>query len=494
MNRHHFIAITIFCSGIANMLHAQTFSEALRYSVFDVLGTARSVGVAGSMSALGGDFSILNVNPAGTATYRGSEFTITPGFFSNRTSATLQGSDAPGISRDHNALLLPNLGFVIASRPRDPDWKTSNFAIGITKVADYHDMFEYRGSSVGSITDRYVELAQGIAPDDLFGETALAINTGAIYDFDDDFIYETDYLGAGDVPLLRRQSVESSGYNTELVFSYGANYKEQLLVGLGIGVPILSFEEHKVYREDDEDGTVPFFNALRYEESLTTSGSGFNFKAGVIFKPAKFINLGLAYHSRTRYALTDDYSTSLEYDYTDQNNDGPILSASPESSFNYRLKTPRTASGSIGVVIAKSGFLSAEVQYKDYGSARFNYTGRGNGTSFQDDEDAVNETIEEQLSDALTIRTGAELAIKKFRLRGGIELDQSPYGNDNSFDPTYNAGIGFRGDRFFVDLAYQYFTLEQGFLPYVVENAAQPFVIKDISNSRVFLTLAYRWE
>lgn len=475
-------------------LNAQTVTEALRYSVFDVLGTARSVGTAGSMSGLGGDFSVLNLNPAGTATYRGSEFTITPAYFINNTDATLQGSGSPAISRSNNEFLLSNLGFVIASRPRDPLWKTSNFAIGITKVADYHEMLEYRGSNSGSITDRYAEQAQGIAADDLSGEAALAYNTGAIYDLDDDLIYETDYLASGDASILRRQSLESTGYNTELLFSYGANYNEKLLFGLGIGVPILSFEESKVYREDDQDDDVPFFNALKYEEFLSTSGSGFNFKAGVIFKPTKFINIGAAYHSRTRYAVTDNFSSSLEYDYTDQNNDGPLLSESPDGSFNYNLRTPRVVSGSLGVVIAKSGFISTEVQYKNFGSARFDYSGRGNGDAFDDAEEEVNAMIDTQLSEALTIRTGAEIAIKKFRIRGGVELDQSPYANDTSFDPTYNAGIGFRGDKFFVDVAFQYFTLDQGLLPYVVNAAPQPFVTKEISNSRLFLTLAYRWQ
>jgi hypothetical protein len=487
------LAILLMITVVSHS-HAQTVTEALRYSVFDVLGTARSVGTAGSMSGLGGDFSVLNLNPAGTATYRGSEFTFTPAFFFNNTDATLQGSGSPAISRNNKGFLLANLGLVISSRPRDPLWKTSNFAIGITKVADYHERVEYRGSSPGSITDRYAELAQGLEDVQLSGETVLAFNTGAIYDLDGDLIYETDYLASGDAPLLRRQSLESTGYNTELLFSYGANYNEKLLFGIGIGVPILSFEESKVYREDDQNDAIPFFNALKYEEFLSTSGSGFNFKAGVIFKPAKFINIGAAYHSRTRYALTDNFSSSLEYDYTDQNNDGPLFDESPDGSFNYNLRTPRVISGSLGIVIAKSGFLSTEVQYKNFGSARFKYSGRGNGDAFEAAENAVNDMIDDQLSEAVTIRTGGEIAIKKFRVRGGVELDQNPFSNDTSFDPTYNAGLGFRGDKFFVDVAYQYFTLEQGLLPYVVSSPPQPFVIKDISNSRLFLTLAYRWQ
>jgi len=145
-------------------------------------------------------------------------------------------------------------------------------------------------------------------------------------------------------------------------------------------------------------------------------------------------------------------------------------------------------------VIAKSGFISAELEYKNFGQAKFDYSKRGNGISFQDEERDVNDMIDVQLGNALTVRTGAELAIRKFRVRGGIEMDQSPYANDDSFDLTYNAGIGFRGDAFFIDFAYQYFTLDKGLLPYVVNTVPQPFVTQDISNSRLFLTLAYRWK
>jgi len=486
------MAVCLVMSG--SLVSAQTASEALRYSRFDVLGTARSVATAGSMSSLGGDFSLIGLNPAGVATYRGSEFTITPGYFRNTTEARLRSADGSPLSRVADQVLLANIGFVLESRSRDPQWKTSNFAIGFTKVADYHQMFEYSGSSPGTITDRYRELADGIAADNLVGEASLAYTAGAIYDFDENLKYESDYQLADSPPLLRRQTFESSGYNTELLFAYGANYDEKILFGLSIGVPILSYEERKIYREDDRNNVVDYFNALKYEETISTSGSGINFKAGVIFKVAKWVNFGLAYHTKTWYALTDNFNSSLEYDYTDMDNDGPILAESPDGSFRYNLRTPSTLSGGFGVVIAKSGFISAEVQYKDYGNAQFKYTGRGNGISFASDERLVNDAIQTELSDAMTLRVGAEAAIRNFRLRGGLELDQRPYANDWDFDPTYNAGIGYRGDVFFIDLAYQRNSQDQGFLPYQVNAGTQPFVEKHLDKDRIVLTLAYRWQ
>lgn len=52
------------------------------------------------------------------------------------------------------------------------------------------------------------------------------------------------------------------------------------------------------------------------------------------------INLSLAFHTPTRLFLTDDFNTTVTYDYVDQNNSGPIKSESPYGSFNYALRTP----------------------------------------------------------------------------------------------------------------------------------------------------------
>ena len=49
---------------------AQTPSEALQYSMFRPYSTSRSIGVGNSMTALGGDYSAIAVNPAGIAFYR----------------------------------------------------------------------------------------------------------------------------------------------------------------------------------------------------------------------------------------------------------------------------------------------------------------------------------------------------------------------------------------------------------------------------------------
>lgn len=488
----------ILCAGVFALLfaaNAQNASDALRYSTSSTLGTARSVAVAGSMSALGGDFAVLGLNPAGLGAYRSSEFMLSPALFGNHTESFLSGSDGPRNTEQMTEFLLSNLGFVFASRPRSAKWKTSNFAIGLNKVGDYHQSFAYSGSTAGSITDRFAELANGLSSDALDAfEAGLAYSTGAIYDFDENNIYETDYELAAGTPLFKTETVNAEGYNTELMMAYAANYDEKLLFGLSVGVPILSYEEDKFYREDDETTeAIPFFNSLRFEEFLSTSGSGFNFKAGAIFKITKWVSLGASYHSGTWYSLTDNFYTAMEYRYTDSEG-GHIFDAdSPDGTFNYNLKTPSTLTASIGAVLSQSGFLTAEIQYTDYGDAEFDYSGRGNGNAFQTEERMVNDDIREQLGGALKISAGGEMVLQDFRLRGGLTITQSPFAGDDGFDETFSGGIGWRSNRFFIDLGYQLFTEDQGYLPYAVDNAVQPLVENMYRSHRFVLTFGYKW-
>jgi len=44
---------------------AQSLTDAVRYSTLIPGGTARAMGVGGSFGAMGGDFGVLTINPAG---------------------------------------------------------------------------------------------------------------------------------------------------------------------------------------------------------------------------------------------------------------------------------------------------------------------------------------------------------------------------------------------------------------------------------------------
>ena len=85
---------------------AQEPVDALRYSKFTPTGSARSIAIGGAMTALGGDISSVNTNPAGIALFKTNEFVLSPGFNFNSNKGTyLDGkdkgreSDSPGSFR-----------------------------------------------------------------------------------------------------------------------------------------------------------------------------------------------------------------------------------------------------------------------------------------------------------------------------------------------------------------------------------------------------------
>ena len=499
-----YIVALLLVTGLWELGLSQNFTDALRYSTTNPLNTARNASLGGAMGALGADFGVLSINPAGTGAYRSSEFVLGGAVFSTNTESELLDGGFPTTTENSSRFVITSFGMVFASRPKKKDprkrkerkLKTSNFALGYNKTGEYGQNFNYAGRVLGSLTDRFAENALGVLPDDLSPfEEGLGYTTGAIYDFEGDLIYSTDYQLNPFAELLRRQTVETKGGSSEIFLSYGANWQEKLLFGVTLGVPFVNYEESKVYEEEDAaTDEIPFFNALRFEESLQTSGSGFNAKFGVIYKPNYAISIGAAFNTGTRLNLTDNFETSFTYDYTDDYGERFVFTdISPQGSFNYALRTPWSVIGNFGAIIKKTAFIVAQIQYTDYSSARFDYSVKDNGNDFDDFEDAVNQDITQNLSGSIRMSIGGEYSWKKLRVRLGTIMDQSSFAEDNAFDMTYTAGLGVRFERVFFDFGYQYYNYEQGYLPYAVSTAPQPFVVNNVTNNRFFFTFGYKW-
>ncbi len=476
------------------ILIGQTATEAYRLSTSDPMGTARNLGVGNSMFAIGPDFSAIASNPAGLGGYGKSEFLITSSFGASNYSSSFTTDRFNTSTGNYNKFMLPNIGFVLQSRPQNSRWNSSNWAIGLNRTADYSRELQYAGSTLGSITDSWKENATGVAPDDLNGfEEGLAYTSGAIYDFENDNIYETDYNLNTLYSLRKEESAIIEGGKSELFLAYGADYDQKILIGFSVGLPIVNFTQTRQYSETDgnEDG-VPFFNELEYNSLINTTGYGLNAKIGIIVKPSKLVNLALGIHTPTKLVLTDNFNTTLSYNYTDDQHNGPITAESPFGSFNYSLRTPWSATGGIGIIAGKSGFVAASVKLTGYSGMKYDYSVRGNGNQFETIERKVNDDIQTNYGSSLQLNMGGEIVLEKFRFRGGVSLAQSPYNNDNSIDPSYHGGLGFREDHFYIDLGYMLTQQDDGYLPYQTIQAPQPLVVTDYNHHRISATLGFK--
>ncbi|MEP6645697.1 MAG: hypothetical protein ABJC12_01290 [Saprospiraceae bacterium] len=489
---YYFTIVIAMCPIVSN---GQTSTEAYRLSTSEPFGTARNLGVANSMFTIGPDFSAISTNPAGLAGYGKSEFLITSAIGISHYNSAF-ATDRSNITHDNfNKFSLPNIGFVIQQRPQNSRWITSNWAIGLNRTADYTRELHYQGSTLGSITDAWKENATGVIPDHLNGfEEGLAYTSGAIYDFENDNIYETDYAKNPQYALHKEESMTQEGGKSELSLSYGADYNHKIFFGFSVGLPIINFTQERTYKElDGSDNGIPFFNNLDYTSSINTTGFGFNGKIGVIIKPSNFLNLSFAVQSPTKLLLSDDFNTTVTYDYTDDQHTGPIKSESPYGSFQYALRTPWSLTGGIGIIAGKAGFIGAGVKVTDYSGMKYDYSVRGNGNQFDDIENKVNSDIKANYGSALQVNMGGELVLNQFRLRGGVSLAQSAFNNDTSFDPSYHAGVGYRTDHFYVDLGYQLAKQDDGYLPYETIQAPQPLVVTTATNHRIAVTLGFKF-
>ncbi len=449
-----------------HITYAQGIGDAIRYSNYDPIGTARTVGVGSAFGAMGGDFSVVGINPAGIAEYRIGELNITPSIGTSSTNSFFV-DDPQNSKRSRSNFLLDNIGFVGSNSPTGSRWQTSNWAVGFSKLVNFNRNINIVGATEGSITERFIERANGNSLDNLDGfEAGPAYDAGAIYE-DGSMNYVSDYLE--DDVVNKEQFIDQKGSVNELSIAWAGNYDNQFNIGISAGIPFVSFTETKTYKEGVTDGK--FNNQLEYVETLNTTGAGFNMKFGVQYKAMRQLRIGAAIHSPTWYTLNDDYSTLVNYEYTSSDESFQGQGQSPDGSFKYKLTNPWKAVGSIGSIYSigeLKGFINADIEFLDYTNNEFDFTAYSSDPGEATFTQEVNGEIDNQLGSATNIRIGSELAYNSIRFRAGYSISTSPYVNDSDKYTAWSAGLGFRADKFFLDFGYRKRSTEEGYNPYVV--------------------------
>ncbi len=482
---------------LAAGVQAQTLEDAIRFSLFQPSSTARSTGAGGAFGGLGADLSVANTNPAGIAEFRKSEFTVSLGLPIVKATSSL------GVTRSEESSThfgLDNLAAVFFYDPPSFNTKSFNLAIGINKIADFHQTTYFEGVTPGTIIERFLEQATGLTPDELdFFEGGPAFDAGAIYNFDGGTQYLSDFVTFNE-QVFRSQFTERSGSIQELFFTIASNLKNKVSLGFTLGLPIVNFEENKTYQERDDLFEVEFFDELFFDELQSTSGIGINLKAGFIYKLTPKFRIGGAFHSPTWYFLKDQYSTSMEYYLT--NNDGQpedFEGLSPLNELDFRFSTPWKALVGLGYIYDLGdikGFFSAEASYTRYTLGRFNLTADSSDPFSQFIEDDLNNFIQSDFGSSVDIRAGSELAYKKFRVRVGAALLNGVFDDTDrmNVNPQYSLGIGFRGDRQYVDFSYTIGSYSRMISPYLLlDPSREQSVTQSYDFQRASLTFGFKF-
>ena len=467
----------------SELLFAQTASEALQYSLTRSVATARFNGIGGAMGALGGDFGAIGINPAGLGLFRKSDFYISmgPAYFQN--NSILKGTGNEHYDESKTSFNFNGLGLVITNEPIGSNWKNLSFSLQIAKVADFNQNTYFKGKSPGSITDRFLELSLdptqsgliGLDPNDLDDfEAGLAYETGALFDpvgNPNQTVYTTDLLAYAGTAIPKEQLLKTRGSLYDFSIGFGGNYKEKLALGAVINIPTGNFKRNNTYKEYEStrDEFLPFID-LEFKEKLETEISGVNARLGLIYKPIQALRFGVAWQSPGVLCLKDKFNTELSYTYYNGRRDTSLTAYSPDGEFNYRLRTPMQWVLSIAA-IGTYGFLSADIDFVDPSTAKYNLTSDSDNPSDYEYEKQLNSDIKKQYKSSIQYRFGGELALSKYRFRAGYELIQQAYKNVDEYNPGYSVGLGYRGNRSYLDFSFRRTNFNQSYAPYSTGNS-----------------------
>ena len=481
---------------------AQTLDDVIRYSEVNPFGTARSLGTANSMAAIGADWTAVQGNPAGLAAFRSNEFTITLGGLLRGTSdATLD--DDPGTFSDVDArFALPQLALVFTTQPIGSRWTQLNFGFGVSQTNRFEENIAFDGTTPGSVSDFFLEEALGEVVDGQYifnpyglvdlenGQfpAALALQAGVILDdpnnpnapffTDYRFVDDSGLYNFGE-PINKRGKVERKGHLASFDFSAAGNYEDKLQVGATIGIVSSSFEELNRLVETDRDDAVDFFDRLDYRRTITIDGTGILARVGASYRFSQALRLGLAYHSPTFTAFTDNLSEAIDYRYTEDDMQlGGDAATTQADVLEYNVITPSQYRVSLASVLGQRGFVSAEVGYINYAGAKVRY---GDDVEGGDDfEEIYDELVADNLNSAVQLRLGGELNVRPLQVRAGFEYLGAPIdGEDAALG--FAAGVGFRQNRLALDLGYKLSVRpDRVYRPYTVQSDATALPINEL--------------
>jgi hypothetical protein len=445
-------------------LMAQDVTDAVRYSLDEVQGTARFRSMSGAFGALGGDMSAVSINPAGSAIFTKSHASIS--LSSLNINNNVRFFDGFNSSSDSKIdLNQTGAAFVFDNSNENSNWKKFVLSVAYDKTSNFENNWFASGSNTNSIDSYFLAYAQGARLDEISGFTYSEI--GSLFGFgnqqaflgyesfilepdsdtDDNTFYSSN-IASG--IFNQRYNYVARGYNGKFSFNVASQYNDKLYLGLNLNSHFINYERSTLLNESNSNAGSLISN-VQFENNISTIGAGFSFQLGAITKLTDELRLGLTFDSPTWYTITEETSQYLS---TIRDDDGAIVNQVINPNVvnifpDYRLQTPGKITGSLAYVFGELGLISFDYSRKDYGNTKFKPT---SDSYFA----AQNEIINNNLKVASTYRLGGEYRIKAFSFRGGYRMEESPYENESFYGDLngFSLGLGYNFGNIKLDLAY----------------------------------------
>lgn len=450
---------------------SQSVADALLFSKENLTGTARFNAMSGAFGALGGDFSALQVNPAGSAVFANNQVSISLNSYNRKNKSDYFGTK---INTSNAAFDVSQAGGVLVFHNTDPnsDWKkfvlaidyenNSNYDNAITtfgthpnqSVASYFLSYANPGLYGSNIPLSQLENSYFEDLDTRTQQAFLGNQTHVITVDENNPNYNTYLLNVPAGDFYQENYVDTRGNSGKVAFNFGSQYKDRFYFGFNLNSHFVDYKKQTLFYEFNDNAQDPKkVSELLFSNYQRTYGNGFSLQLGAIAKINASLRAGLSYESPTWYRLVDEKSqilASSRYDYngTDYEtvSDSNIILVYP----TYKLQTPSKFTGSLAYVFGKKGLLSLDYSIKDYSNAKY----KPNDSFFG----PLNTVIGNQLQAASELRLGGEYRIKEWSLRGGYRYEQSPYKDSKIMGDLsgFSTGFGYNFPNTRLDLAYAY--------------------------------------
>ncbi len=502
--KYLFYVIAFIATGT---VFSQSIADGVRFGTNNMTGTARYRAMGGAFGALGGDLSAIADNPAASAVFTSGSASITfaGDTYDNRTSYF--GGNTNVSDTD---LSINQAGgvFVIDGAPNS-NWKKITLAFNYDRTNNLDNSFIAQGLGNTSISTYFTDFAQGV-PLELLetidGETVsdlylfLGENEGygaqqALLGFQS-FIIDpatndldnTTYFGnIGGQSFNQEYSFISEGYNGKASFNLGAQYNDNLYMGINLNSHFFEYNQSSVLNESTSalsDGEISV-QQVRFENNLRSLGNGFSFQLGAIGKVADNVRLGFTYDSPTWFTISDENSQRIRTTAVDDI--GSFTTDVDPRITNifqdYNLKTPGKYTGSVAYLFGVQGLISFDYSYRDFTNLSF---GPENDPFFN----AQNNQIDDILRGVSSYKLGGEYRFEEWSLRAGYRYEDSPYVNKTTVgDLTgYSVGLGYNFGSVKLDLAYDTFSQDRNQQLYTTGLTSRANVQGD--NSSIVATLS----
>ena len=467
MKRLLLILFLAYC--LLPIAHSQ---DVQRFAERQIIGTARYVGMGGAMTAIGGDPSAVQDNPAGLGLYRRGEIMLT---VDGTIDQTCQNDSRDVYQRARFALPQVSAVWAWGNPSKQRGMIYNNFMFSIQRLANYNRDVHIEGVGMGMV-ETICEKTNGLAEeflidmpwnDEEVGWLSILGYEGYLIDpvVDNQWIPAVDFSSG-------TLSVSETGSADQYTLSWAGNISNQWYVGLSLNIPTITYTKRTSLLETSRN------NSAELKSMYYASGIGVSGAVGLIYRPIQSLRIGASLQTPTVMQLSlqtegDMYSTIAGQKYD-------VLTPS-SGSINTEIYAPLRTSFSVAGQMGNNALIAVQYDYAH--------------SADMEDVHTLRIGAEAQAYRGLFINAGYVYESSFMNKELAVGLDYNSIRTDMDYRYTAysqyaSIGVGYRSNVLVAQVAYQY--LWQTLHQYATEMQPTPIDVQTRTH-RIVATLAWRF-